>query len=191
MPDFFHSKTFNAGSKRVTFLFIDTDLLNYGYSGNGETEAPANQLVSNFESQGWVVSSNTLEEQLAWIDERLNNASTESDYIFVAGHHDLVTCGNNSTGMIRLQRLLENYKVNAYFFGHKHALGSAKVNDVLYVQSGAGGQEESACSGRGIWGEGNLFGFASVTISGKSFTTDFIKNDGTKLHSVSGSARVI
>lgn len=192
MPDLFYTKTFNFAGKVVAMVFIDTNLLHYGYNGTGEAKFPGNQLLPNFIDQGWTPDSNELENQLDWIKSQLNLYS-DSDYLFVAGHHDLVTCGNNATGMLQLKDMMEEFKVSAYFFGHKHALGTARMNGVVYVQSGAGGQKEDACpppSGTtDAWSEGNIFGFASVKVSINNFTVDFIKNDASDLFSITGTSR--
>ena len=193
MPDFFYTKVFKAGAKQVAIVFIDTDLFHYGYGGTGDLKYPGNRLLPNFEAQGWTEKEQTLEKQLAWVEEQLKMHSSTANYIFVAGHHDLVTCSNNATGMLRLKTIMENYKVSAYLFGHRHALGSAKLNNVMYVQSGAGGQTEAACTSppgvTSFWTKGNIFGFASIAINGSSFAVDYIQNDGSHLYSAIGPAR--
>lgn len=196
MPDFFYTKVFKAGSKQVAIIFIDTNLFHYGYGGTGDLKYPGNRLLPNFEAQGWTEKEQTLEKQLAWVEDQLKMHSSTASYIFVAGHHDLVTCSNNATGMLRLKTLLENYRVSAYLFGHRHALGFAKLNNVMYVQSGAGGQTEAACTSpplstgvTSFWSKGDIFGFASIIINGSSFAVDYIQNDGSHLYSTIGSAR--
>lgn len=87
LPDFFSERILSFAGFTAVFLFIDTDLLNYGYSGfrNDSTM---------FERFGWTKDNNTAEIQLEWIDTKLANNS-KADFLFVVGHHNLGTCRNN------------------------------------------------------------------------------------------------
>ncbi len=56
MPDFFFVKVFEQES--AAFIFIDTNLLNYGYDGDEEGKRPA--MRENFIRLGWTRANHTI-----------------------------------------------------------------------------------------------------------------------------------
>lgn len=193
MPSFFFDKVFSFGSYSAAFVFIDTNLLNYGYAGESNTP----QFASNFESFGWTSQNNSVEIQLSWIENRLQ-AHFDKDYLFVVGHHYLgshllilETCDNPSSAMKDLNKLLTKYKATSYLFGHKHSLGFTRQNQVMYVLSGAGGHAEDVCKDNAGWAQGNIFGFVHAQVDKKKVVFDFIDSEGKVLHSKNGSPRKV
>ncbi|KAI8891760.1 Metallo-dependent phosphatase-like protein [Globomyces pollinis-pini] len=182
MPDYFYTKVEKFGDKKVAILFIDTDLMNYGYTC---TQGPECWLI-DFSKAGWSKAKNTLETQFKWVEDQLI-ANKDADYLFVAGHHNVNLCGAKKD-MPRLATLMEKYNVSAYFFGHQHSLGYTKKANTMYVLSGAAGKTENGCSGA-TWSSGNVFGFVNVKLEGQKFTVDFINQSGTILNSQVGSPR--
>ncbi|GAX82922.1 hypothetical protein CEUSTIGMA_g10349.t1 [Chlamydomonas eustigma] len=182
MPDFFWDKTVSFGSKNTTvgMIFIDTNLLNYGYQGTGDPAYPGNQLLPNFIKYGWLSNNNTVEKQLAWIESKLVKHQ-DRDYLFVMGHHNLFICNNTSGGMLRLAELMEAHNVTAYLFGHRHSLGMETHGPTLYLQSGAGGQEEPACP-TSMYSKGMVFGFAHVHLHQPHGVVHLIQSDGQVLY---------
>jgi hypothetical protein len=89
LPDFFSVRIYNFGNYSAVFIFIDTDLFNYGYAGyrNDSTQ---------FKRFGWTAENKTEESQLNWIDSKLALHS-RADFLFVVGHHNLGTCRNKIT----------------------------------------------------------------------------------------------
>jgi hypothetical protein len=63
-------------------IFIDSDLLYYGFETN----------EIDYRKTGW--DENTMERQFYWIESELNIVR-DSDYIFVFGHHPVNVCGSN------------------------------------------------------------------------------------------------
>lgn len=92
-------------------LFIDTDLIYYGF----ETKE------IDYRKAGW--DENTMENQFDWIESGLLKAC-DSDYVFVFGHHPVNVCGFNSfniekpVNMVRLANLLDKNNISAYIFGN-------------------------------------------------------------------------
>jgi tartrate-resistant acid phosphatase type 5 len=84
MPDYFYDNVVSFGSRTAAFVYIDTNLINYGYSG--ESDRPT--LNRNFADMGWTAGSNVINEQLALIDAKLAEHA-DKDYIFIVGHHVL------------------------------------------------------------------------------------------------------
>jgi tartrate-resistant acid phosphatase type 5 len=86
MPTFFHVKVYTLGSFSVAFVFVDTNLFNYGYTGDKSEPV----MLKNFQRNGWVAKNNAIELQLNWIQKTLEKHA-DKDYLFVVGHHNLGT----------------------------------------------------------------------------------------------------
>ncbi len=182
MPDHFYTRQVELqGGAKAAFIYIDTDLINYGYNCFSYE-----CFLINFSKIGWSRKANTLESQFSWIESQLVKYNSY-EYVYVLGHHNVVVC--QSIGdMPRLQTLMEKYNVSAYMFGHHHSLGFTKSKNTMFVLSGAGGKAAPACS-NAAWVKGNTYGFVSVTMSSKNFSVDFINAAGTLLRSEAGSPR--
>lgn len=105
MPARYYSKEIKLGrtKDKVLFVFIDTNPF-----ARDETEQT--------------------EQQLAWINETLANASAEVKWKIVVGHHPYFTVGpritNYDTLAVRkiLADTLKKHKVDMYLSGHDHSL---------------------------------------------------------------------
>ncbi|KAI8893252.1 Metallo-dependent phosphatase-like protein, partial [Globomyces pollinis-pini] len=175
-PDFFYDEEIQVGKSNIGFVFIETDLLAYGYGGKDNKP----QVRKNFVKEGWVDGSSEIENQLEWIETTLKKYDGY-DYLFVFGHHNLQTCKLDSDDMDTLDRLLKKYNVSAYVHGHKHALQSYKSNSMLYIQSGSAGVLEDVCKKNKGWGAAE-HGFVNLRIKESSFKFDFYNMDGDILH---------
>ena len=192
MPSHFFNFTLPvANGKKAVFVMIDTNLFNYGYNADqdGSLAKKKRKLVlNNFKANGWVESNNAMEKQLSWIDTTLRENSAQADYLFVAGHHFLQTCSNQSPGMIRLDQILKQHGITAYLSGHHHTLGSYS-DQIMYIQSGCGGESSKICSESKGWSVGDVFGFVNMKFDSAEVTFDFIDSTGSVLHSVSAKPR--
>jgi acid phosphatase len=188
MPDYFYDREFVFGNTKAAILFLDTDLLFYGYKGTGDPNYPGNQLKPNFEKMGWTESSGEFEKQLQWVQDKLRYYQYVH-HLIVVGHHDMVTCGTPSYGMQKLKELFDQYRISAYVYGHKHALGSAKSGNTWYFLTGAGGQTMNSCSQNGAWGAGNRFGFMIVKLYADQLVAEFIDDSGSILRTEVAGAR--
>ncbi|KAJ3319867.1 hypothetical protein HDV06_005843 [Boothiomyces sp. JEL0866] len=180
MPDYFYTKSFEYDSFTIGFIFIDTDLLFYGYFG---------QLSDDFASKGWSIEKETHLQQLQWIQDQFD-AMKNYEYVVVLGHHHLVTCNDEDSGiyMQDLLNIIEDNAASAYIYGHKHTLKSAKKGNTLFIQSGAGGQSEGLCTintpgSYSVWGQGGTNGFVSVEVTGSQLYVEFTDRNGVSLHS--------
>ncbi|KAJ3252926.1 Tartrate-resistant acid phosphatase type 5 [Boothiomyces macroporosus] len=177
LPDYFYTKTVKLQGFTVGFVFIDTDLLFYGYNG---------ELAQDFKTKGWTIENQTHQKQLDWISSQLQQMQSY-EYIIVLGHHHLVTCDGTGVYMGSLLSLFDQYKVSSYMYGHKHTLKSAKYQNTLFIQSGAGGQVEGLCTNdiQGSseqWGASS-YGFVAVDVTRSSLNVDFVDLNGNILHS--------
>ncbi len=89
------------------------------------------------------------ESKLAWLEADLIEAQSnpDIDFIFVFHHHPYKTelwnqlYGGNTLCVGQLIDLYEQYGVNAYFYGHTHAMerGNSKESPVYWIDSSGGG----------------------------------------------------
>ncbi len=131
MPSRYYTFTKKISDKTsIRFVIIDTSPFQEVYRENAKA-------YDNIDQQDTA-------KQIKWIDSVL--ANSKEKWKFVMGHHPLYasdTASHNNSMELRrqLQPLLEKYKVQAYFAGHKHAMEYLKLdnNDVDYFISGAAG----------------------------------------------------
>ncbi|KAJ3308311.1 Tartrate-resistant acid phosphatase type 5 [Boothiomyces sp. JEL0838] len=199
LDDYVYTRKITVAGKKVEFLYITTDLIYNGYNGKaGSGLAPAakgtdtdNNMRNNFIALGWTPENDTINKQLARIEEELQKGQ-DADYYFVVGHEDMVTCAGTPTSMVPLYNLFQKYKITSYMYGHKHELAYKQDGPVFFLQSGAGGRAE-ACTEAGpvfngstaTWITENLYGFANVKLTAESGSVDFYNENGTVLHSTS------
>jgi hypothetical protein len=182
LPDYFWSKTHTIGSAKATFIFIDTDFLMHGDEGDEEG------MTKAFKGLGWSTAANTAEKQMDWIKNELQKAS-DSDYIFVTGHHPMGDCvaGENIKAV---ERILISFKVSAYFCGHFHTTQYMKIDSTQFIQVGASaftGTKECGGDRDGTFLAGTHFGNAVLTESG--FQVDLVSGDGQIVDSIKGTPR--
>ncbi|KAJ3251823.1 Tartrate-resistant acid phosphatase type 5 [Chytriomyces hyalinus] len=181
LPDLFYTKRIEAApGVFASFIFIETDLLNYGYKGKKD-------MAWNFEQLGWTANSKTMEKQLAWLDNALAQANNDP-YIIVVGHHVGFVCGSDVTGSVAMQNvtdLVNKWDATAYIHGHHHTLAyyTTNQNKTLQVQVGSTGNIGTACAPTDIKAIGkevaNTYGFGHLHVDATSAVFDFIdeKND--------------
>ena len=149
--------------ENLAILFIDTNLLEYGYSGDlGEKDVPDYRMKKEFEKLGWIESSNAIQLHYSII-EKLLQSCIESKYVIVVGHHPILSDFSASSNLQVLQELFVKYKVSAYFFGHKHFQSFRLRDGIAHVQTGAASKDSKHCRNEyddGIWIDCG-FGFAT------------------------------
>jgi acid phosphatase len=182
ISDFFYTHVETVGGVQAAFIYIDTDLMNYGYNCFRIECA-----LINFKKAGWSRESNTLESQFNWVEDQLKQHQ-DKDYLFVMGHHNIEIC-NPRGSMPRLGQLLESYNVSAYFFGHKHSLAYKKVKNTSYILTGAAGKKEGECGDSQTWKKGDVFGFVHSRLTSHSMNLDFVDEKGSILYSQQISPR--
>jgi predicted MPP superfamily phosphohydrolase len=84
MPDHFYTKEDQVGNKTVGFVFVDTDLFQYGYDCSSK-------VCSKTAAYGWTRANNTIEKQCEWIETQFKKYS-QKDYLIVVGHHNVGVC---------------------------------------------------------------------------------------------------
>ncbi|KAJ3067883.1 Tartrate-resistant acid phosphatase type 5 [Podochytrium sp. JEL0797] len=190
-PDFFYTKRVQVDTGVwASFIFIETDLFQYGYA------ASKNDLAVNFAMQGWNAASRTVEKQLAWIDNALAQANNDQ-YVFVIGHHPDFDCGSDVTSsfnMTQVTGLINKWSASAYFSGHHHTMAYYYTNggNTLQIQNGAGGNADAFClpaskaPGQEL---PNTFGFSHLNVNAQQATVDFITENNVVAFSASVGPR--
>jgi len=181
MPDHFYTRVEQVGSKTAAFVYVDTDLFNYGYNCFGFECA-----LINFRKYGWTRENDTLEKQFQWVEEQFKKYN-DADYLFVVGHHNVGICGGKNS-MPRFLSLMEKYNVSAYTFGHEHFLGYKQSKNTLLVVSGAGGKKQGPCGGED-WAAGDLYGFVNIRVAQNEFEVEFINEQGSIIKSKKAAPR--
>jgi hypothetical protein len=189
IPDYFHVQRFALpDSKHATLIYIEDDLLFYGYPGK-------KNMAANFQAAGWSAQENTHLKQLAWIDKALETAN-QDDYVLVIADKPVFTCGSDVTGsayMTELGALIKKWKPTAYMDGHHHTLAYFLNDSTLHVQSGAGGNVDAPCAPLDPQATGaelaNTYGFAHAQLTGSEFKIEFVTEAGVSWMQTSASAR--
>ncbi|KAJ3286445.1 Tartrate-resistant acid phosphatase type 5 [Rhizoclosmatium sp. JEL0117] len=175
IPDFFYTKRvqIDAGVY-ASFIFVETDLLNYGWNSTKQ------DLGRNFKLQGW--DANTAKKQLAWLDNALSQANNDQ-YVFVVGHHTGFACAwdvDNSVSMKDVTALVNKWNATAYINGHHHTFAYYYTNkgNTLQVQTGNGGNIDNGLCVPSSVAPGqeltNTFGFAHLRITAAAAAFDFV-----------------
>jgi hypothetical protein len=190
IPDYFHVQRFALpDSKHATLIYIETDLLKFGYAGKSGTK-----MADNFQAAGWSALENTHLKQLAWIDKALETAN-QDDYVLVIACHPVFTCGSDVTGsvhMTELGALIKKWKPTAYMNSYHHTLAYYLTDSTLQIQSGAGGNIDAACApldpatGQEF---ANTYGFAHAQLTGSEFSIEFVSETAVSLGQTSATAR--
>jgi hypothetical protein len=189
IPDYFHVQRFALpNSKHATLIYVEDDLLFYGYEGK-------KNMKVNFAAAGWSVDRNTHLKQLAWIDKALETAN-QDDYVLVLGHHPVFTCGSDVTGsayQAMLGALITKWKPTAYMNSHHSTLAYYLSNSTLQIQSGSGGNVDAACAPLDPTAPGmelaNTYGFAHAQLKGSEFAIEFVTETGVSPFQTSSQAR--
>ncbi|KAI9338294.1 Metallo-dependent phosphatase-like protein [Zopfochytrium polystomum] len=178
-PSYFYTRRVKIGGVYASFIFIETDLLFYGYPGK-------NSMPYNFKAAGWNATANTVEKQLAWIDKALETANPD-EYVFVVGHHPCFTCASDvasSSYMLNVLDIVNKWKPTAYINGHHHTAAYYFTNGgkTLQLQIGNGGNADAACAPVDPSAVGfelaNTYGFGHARITETEFRIDFVTELG-------------
>ncbi|KAJ3164408.1 hypothetical protein HK101_000435 [Irineochytrium annulatum] len=178
-PDYFYTQRISLpNGAHASFIFIETDLFQYGYPGK-------KSMSLNFVRAGWTAAAHTVEKQLAYIDAELEKANKD-EFVFVMAHHPMFTCGSDVTGgvnMTQLGALVEKWKPTAYMNGHHHTLAYYVDNaGVMQVGIGATGNIDGACAPLyNVTGGGevaNTYGFGHAHLDDKAFKIQWVTETG-------------
>ncbi|TPX70235.1 hypothetical protein SpCBS45565_g01856 [Spizellomyces sp. 'palustris'] len=193
MDDFFWDMEIPYGQgKKAGFVFIDTDLLYYGYDGDNKYPA----IAENFAAHNWTAQHHSIEAHLARIEKQLQKYD-DKDYLLVSGHHPLGTC-TAEKNMTSLLALLDKYAPTAYMYGHVHSLQYTvrqnKKGNTMYLQSGAGGRSEVVCpESKNLttpsWGVGDTYGFVSAALDHKSLKVEYFDINGNSVYKAENGPR--
>ncbi|KAI4836646.1 serine/threonine protein phosphatase UIS2 [Plasmodium brasilianum] len=128
---------------RASFIFIDTWSLMVGFP-----------IIRNYRS---------FREQFNWLSKTLYESAQNSDWIFVFGHHPLISSGRRADNYSYeehsfhdiLRDFLFNYNVDAYFSAHDHLMEHIKFGNIdLFVNGSSSRVLFDNCNmGRGYFGK--------------------------------------
>ena len=167
MPDRWYRLDLPASNPVATLLCVNT---HYAKLSNGDISA----------QQHW------LEEQLA--------APRTSRWLFVCGHHPVLSCGLHHGGTPTLQRwreLFYRHNVTAYLCGHEHDLQHLREDGQTtdWLVSGGGGKalHQLAKTAQTQFAE-PAFGFLHLAVGSDRMTATFAGTDASPLHAFTRSA---
>lgn len=185
----FSTKSFSLDDgKKAVFVFLDTNLLVYGYDGEKES------MKNNFKRKNWIRGLKTIEGQIAWIKDTLSSKECQSaDFLLVFGYdsflisrrHHPVLAGCDGMGeILDLAQIFTDAGVTAYIHGHKHSMGQVKHQGVTYILSGAASKNsDSGCSVDDTQFAGDkIFGFTRAEFAGDNLNFFFIDQKNEVLH---------
>jgi hypothetical protein len=138
-----YAKTFRSvGNAYVQMIFIDTSPMIESYRIPGYDSA--NDIMLN-RADGITSQWSKIEEQMSWIEGRLQNERYNFSMRIVVGHHPIYDYSahrgeKRNFLQTRLGPLLEQYNVTAYIAGHDHSLQfiQLKQSSVAHFVSGGG-----------------------------------------------------
>ena len=174
LPALFFVHERKVGNATLAFVHVDTNLLAHGYGG--ETE----QMRAAFERRGWVEARDAVGEHLAWVRSALE-AHRNATFLFVVAHHPLGACGAEGS-MVRLLELVLEYRVDAYFAGHVHALQHATMDGTSFVIVGASGNAGVACTSPSEFKAEGVYGFAVAEARPGRVDVEYVDSTGRTLH---------
>ncbi|GAB67938.1 Ser/Thr protein phosphatase family protein [Plasmodium cynomolgi strain B] len=128
---------------RASFIFIDTWSLMVGFP-----------IIRNYRS---------FREQFNWLSKTLYESSQNSDWIFVIGHHPLISSGRRADNYSYeehsfhdiLRDFLFNYNVDGYFSAHDHLMEYIKFGNIDLFINGSSSRVmfDNSNMGRGYFGK--------------------------------------
>lgn len=175
-----------SGNLTVQFVFIDTVLLAGSWDFHEPQPLFDMELSAANEQWKWIVA--TIKKSVA-------------DYLIVAGHYPVWSAaehGSTNELVKKLNPLLQQYGVAAYFCGHEHNLQHIRTGGVDYALVGGGHGVEHNLDHKNSVPKGSLQfyyppqhyptnagGFASVEIVNKAtMITTFYDHTGANLYSL-------
>ncbi|KJP86361.1 hypothetical protein AK88_03994 [Plasmodium fragile] len=133
----------NQEKFRASFIFIDTWSLMVGFP-----------IIRNYRS---------FREQFNWLSKTLYESAQNSDWIFVIGHHPLISSGRRSDNYSYeehsfhdiLRDFLFNYNVDGYFSAHDHLMEYIKFGSIDLFINGSSSRVmfDNSNLGRGYFGK--------------------------------------
>jgi hypothetical protein len=86
--------------------------------------------------------------------------------------------------MDEIAPILEESRVSAYMYGHRHSLSYGVANGVSYVQSGNAALSEKGCTGKGVLfsGKEGKYGFVKASIHGDGLEFIYLDKEGVVLY---------
>lgn len=117
--------------------------------------------------------------QLAWLKDALQQS--DARWKIVVGHHPMYSGGHHGGSpelVAQLEPLFRTYGVQAYLFGHDHALQHIQIGGTAHICSGAGASVGSVEHVPGMLFGGDRPGFAVLTIQDGSLGLSFRDFDG-------------
>lgn len=125
------------------------------------------------------------EEQLAWLEDDLSQASGKARWIFAAFHHPVYSSGYHGGEYDTLSDWVdafERYGVDMVFNGHDHCYERSFDNDIWYILTGGGGAPlypvNQNPNPRQVYAEMTLH-FCKLRIDGAKIEFEMIRADGT------------
>ncbi|KAJ3164407.1 Tartrate-resistant acid phosphatase type 5 [Irineochytrium annulatum] len=188
-PDYFYTERLSLpNGAHASFIFIETNLIFYGYAGK-------KAMGANFASAGWTNSAQTIEKQLAYIEAELEKAN-DDEFVFVMAHHPIFTCGTDAktANMTQLAAIVTKWKPTAYINGHHHTLSYYVDNaGIMQIGIGSTGNVDAACAPLyNVTGGGevpNTYGFAHARLDDEAFTMQVITETGQIVFDVKATPR--
>lgn len=121
------------------FIVIDgNDLSLYCNEGNGDEQQRAAELLSQLtaqqqpQAQSWNGAIGS--EQLAWLEQVLQQAQQRQETVLVFGHYPLAPENkHNLWNCQQLVTLLCQYQTRAYFAGHDHDGNYARIGNTDFI----------------------------------------------------------
>lgn len=122
-------------------------------------------------------------QQLRWFQTRL--ANSRATWKVVVGHHPIHSGGHHGgePALARsIEPLLQAYGVQAYLYGHDHALQHIQVGGTHHICSGAGSSAGAAADIPGTRFCASMPGFALFRLGSTGLELEFRDADGRTLH---------
>lgn len=176
MPARYYCKVFEEDGATLRVIFIDTTPLIDKYH-NDSLDYPS-------------VSGQNVEQQLAWLEEELQNAS--EDWVVVVGHHPIYASTSKSNSeredmQQRVDPILQRHRVDMYICGHIHNFQHIKPahSNIDYVVNSAASLSRNKVEAV----DGTVFtngqaGFSILCFTKTELTLDMINGQGETIHQV-------
>nr|CAG8434005.1 13830_t:CDS:2 [Entrophospora candida] len=157
----------------TAWIHIDTNV--FAYDVNEIVEEKMQGLKTNLLAFGWH-KKKIIEKKFKWIEDRLIE-NQDAKWIFVVGHHSLIGSCSSQKNLPRLLKLLEHYRVSAYFSGHNHVLqykSPDETSPFAKFVSGAGSKFGYGCDESDWMAMRGTVGFLHVKVTNNDLQFEFI-----------------
>ncbi|CAJ0828974.1 9362_t:CDS:10 [Entrophospora sp. SA101] len=157
----------------IAWIHIDTNV--FAYDVDEIVEEKMQGLKTNLLAFGWH-KKKVIEKKFKWIEDRLIE-NQDAKWIFVVGHHSLIGSCSSQKNLPRLLKLLEHYRVSAYFSGHNHVLqykSPDETSPFAKFVSGAGSKFGYGCDESDWMATRGTVGFLHVKVTNNDLQFEFI-----------------